>query len=45
MGPESIWLWGSVGLLVKESMRAAGRVGNDRVREILDRARRQMEEL
>jgi DNA-binding PadR family transcriptional regulator len=45
MGPESIWLWGSVGLLVKESMRAAGRVGNDRVREILDRARQEMEEL
>jgi DNA-binding PadR family transcriptional regulator len=45
MGPESIWLWGSVGMLVKESMKAAGRVGNDRVREILDRARREMEEL
>jgi len=45
MGPEAVWLWGSVGLLVKESMRAAGRVGNDRVREILDRARREMEEL
>jgi DNA-binding PadR family transcriptional regulator len=45
MGPESIWLWGAVGLLVKESMRAAGRVGHDRVREILDRARREMEEL
>ena len=45
MGPETIWLWGSIGTLVKESMRAAGRVGNDRVREILERARREMEEL
>lgn len=45
MGPESVWLWGSVGMLVKESMRAAGRVGNERVREVLDRARRELEEL
>lgn len=45
MGPESIWLWGAVGMLVKESMRAAGRVGNERVREILEQARREMEEL
>jgi DNA-binding PadR family transcriptional regulator len=45
IGPESIWIWGPVGLLVKESMRAAGRVGNERVREILDRARRELEEL
>ena len=45
MGPESIWLWGPIGMLVKESMRASGRAGNDRVREILDRARREMEEL
>ena len=45
MGPETIWLWGPVGMLIKESMRAAGRAGSDRVREILDRARREMEEL
>jgi DNA-binding PadR family transcriptional regulator len=45
MGPETIWIWGPVGMLIKESMRAAGRVGIDRVREILDRARREMEEL
>lgn len=45
MGPESIWLWGPIGMLVKESMRASGRAGSERVREILDRARREMEEL
>jgi DNA-binding PadR family transcriptional regulator len=45
MGPESMWLWGAVGMLIKESMRAAGRVGSDRVREILDRARREVEAL
>ena len=36
---------GPVGMLVKESMRASGRAGSDRVREILDRARQEMEEL
>jgi DNA-binding PadR family transcriptional regulator len=45
MGPETIWLWGPIGMLVKESMKAAGRAGSDPVREILDRARREMEEL
>jgi DNA-binding PadR family transcriptional regulator len=45
VGPESIWLWGPIGMLVKESLRASGRAGGDRVREILDRARREMEEL
>lgn len=45
MGPESIWLWGPIGMLVKESLKASGRAGGDRVREILDRARREMEEL
>ena len=44
-GPESIWLWGQIGMLVKASMKAAGRAGNDRVREILDRARQELEEL
>ena len=45
MGPESLWLWGQIGILVKASMKAAGRAGNDRVREILDRARRDLEAL
>ena len=45
MGPESIWLWGPIGMLVKESMRASGRAGSERVRKILNRARREMEEL
>ena len=45
IGPESIWLWGAVGMLIKESLRAAERVGNERVRAILDRARREMEGL
>lgn len=41
--------WGSatgpMGLLIEESIKAAARVGNGRVREVLERARRQMEEL
>ena len=45
MGPATIWLWGPIGLLVKESMKAAGRAGDERVREILDRARRELEAL
>ena len=45
MGPETMRLWAPVGMLVKESMRAAERAGGDRVREILDRARREMEAL
>ena len=45
MGPESVWLWGPIGGLVKESLRASGRAGGERVREILDRARREMEKL
>jgi DNA-binding PadR family transcriptional regulator len=45
MGPQTMWIWGPVGILIKESMKAAGRVGPERVREILDRARREMEEL
>lgn len=45
MGPETIWLWGPIGMLVKESLKASGRAGSDRVRDILDRARREMEEL
>ncbi len=45
MGPESVWLWGPIGSLVKESLKASGRAGGDRVREILDRARRELEQL
>jgi DNA-binding PadR family transcriptional regulator len=45
MGPESTWLWGPIGMLVKESLKASGRGGGDRVRQILDRARREMEKL
>jgi DNA-binding PadR family transcriptional regulator len=41
--------WGSVmgpmGMLVEESIKASARVGSRRVREVLERARRQMEEL
>jgi len=45
IGPDTVGLWGPIGLLVKESMKAAVRVGNDRVREILERARLEMEDL
>jgi DNA-binding PadR family transcriptional regulator len=45
MSPESIWIWGPLGMLIKASMRAAGRAGIDRVREILDGARRELEDL
>ena len=45
MGAESMWIWGLIGMLVKESVRATGRVGAERVRDVLDRARRELEEL
>ena len=45
VGPETAWLWRPIATLVKESMKAAGRAGDDRVREILERALREMEEL
>jgi DNA-binding PadR family transcriptional regulator len=45
MGPESFTMWPSVGALIKESMRAAGRVGPERVRDILDRVRKELEVL
>jgi DNA-binding PadR family transcriptional regulator len=45
IGPETTWLWAPIASLVKESMKATGRAGNDRVREILERALREMEEL
>jgi DNA-binding PadR family transcriptional regulator len=45
IGPATIWLWEPIGTLAKAGMKAAGRAGSDRVREILDRARRELEEL
>ena len=48
MGPESAEIWGSWGRLSKAAFRAAARGDSEhveRVREILDRARRELEEL
>jgi len=45
MGPESIVVLPSVSALVKASLRAAGRGRIDRVRSILDRTRRELEDL
>jgi DNA-binding PadR family transcriptional regulator len=45
LGPESMTLWPAVAILIRSSMKAATHVGADRVREILDRTRRELEEL
>ena len=45
MGPETFTLLPSVSMLVKAGIRAAARVGTDRVRDIIDRARRDLEQL
>jgi len=45
MGPEVWPLLPSVAALAKASLRAAARVGTDRVREILERARGEVEKL
>ena len=48
MGPETAEIWGSWGRLSKAAFRAATRAdmeNTDRVREILDRARKELEEL
>lgn len=45
IGPESVWLWEPVGAVAKSAMKAAGRAGHERVRKILDRARRELEAL
>ena len=45
MGPETFSILPSVSLLVRASMRAAGHAGTDKVREILDRTRRELEGL
>ena len=43
MGPESLMVLPLLSPLVKASLRAAGRGGVERVRDILDRARRDLE--
>lgn len=50
MGPESMTIYGPLMQLMKSGLRAAGRVGarhdgGDRVREILDRARKELDSL
>ncbi len=48
LGPETAEIAGAVGRLVKASFQAAARAGAEeieRVREVLDRARRELEEL
>jgi len=45
MTPDSAELFHSIGALVKASMQASYRAGGDRVRTVLDRARKEMEEL
>ncbi len=45
MGPDVWPLLPTIGTLAKASMRAAGRVGTERVREILERARSEVEKL
>lgn len=45
MGPEAMMMWGPLAAVMKASLRAAGRVGAERVGEVLDRARHELEEL
>jgi DNA-binding PadR family transcriptional regulator len=45
MTPESVDVFHSIGALVKASMQASRRVGGERVRTILDRARKEVAEL
>jgi DNA-binding PadR family transcriptional regulator len=50
MGPEAMAVYGPLSQLVKSGLRAAGRVGarhggSDRVRDILDRARQELDAL
>ena len=50
MGPEAMTIYGPLTQLMKSGLRAAGRVGArhdgaDRVRDILDRARRELDSL
>lgn len=45
MGPETVMVFGPLSAVMKASLRAAGRAGTERVRTILDRARRELEQL
>jgi DNA-binding PadR family transcriptional regulator len=45
MNPDSAHVLSSIGQLAKASLHASRRVGSDRVRAILDRTRKQLEEL
>ncbi len=45
LGPETMMVFGPLSAVMKASLRAAGRAGTERVRTILDRARRHLEQL
>jgi DNA-binding PadR family transcriptional regulator len=45
MGPETLTVLPLFGPLVKASLRAAGRGGTDRVRDILERTRRELDKI
>lgn len=45
MTPDSFSIFQSIGPLVKASLHASRRVGSDRVRTVLDRTRKQLEDL
>lgn len=45
MTPDNAHIFHSIGRVVQASMQAARRTGPDRVREILDRTRKQLEDL
>lgn len=45
MGPESFVVFGQIGMLARASIRAARHGGSQRVSEILDRARQELDKL
>ncbi|MGA2268117.1 MAG: PadR family transcriptional regulator [Bryobacteraceae bacterium] len=45
MGPEAMMMWGPLASVMKASLRAVPRAGAERVRDILDRARHELEQL
>jgi DNA-binding PadR family transcriptional regulator len=45
MGPEALMLYGPLAALMRASLQAAGRGGSERARRVLDRARRELDEL
>jgi len=45
MGPETMMVFGPLSAVMKASLRAAARVGTERVRTILERTRRELEHL